>query len=46
VKLIYWDGTGICLFTKRLEDGKFRWPSVRDAMRLSGAELSALLQVC
>ena len=30
VKLIYWDGTGVCLFAKRLEDGKFRWPSVQD----------------
>ena len=38
VKLIYWDGTGVCLFAKRLEDGK-------DAvMRLSAAELSALLE--
>ena len=30
VKLIYWDGTGVCLFAKRLEDGKFRWPGVQD----------------
>ena len=45
VKLIYWDGTGVCLFAKRLEDGKFRWPSVQDSvMRLSAAELSALLE--
>jgi transposase len=45
VKLIYWDGTGVCLFAKRLEDGKFRWPSVQDGvMRLSVAELSALLE--
>jgi len=29
VKLIYWDGTGVCLFAKRLEEGKFRWPSVK-----------------
>ena len=25
VKLIFWDGTGLCLLCKRLEDGKFRW---------------------
>ena len=44
MKLIYWDGTGVCLFAKRLEDGKFRWPNAQDTvMRLSAAELSALL---
>ena len=45
VKLIYWDGTGVCLFGKRLEDGKFRWPKAQDGvMRLSAAEFSALLE--
>jgi transposase len=45
VKLIFWDGTGVCLFAKRLEDGEFRWPKVQDGvMRLSAAELSALLE--
>jgi transposase len=45
VKLIFWDGTGVCLFAKRLEDGAFRWPNVQDGvMRLSAAELSALLE--
>lgn len=40
----FWDGTGLCLFTKRLEDGIFRWPKIEDGvMRLSAAQLSALL---
>jgi transposase len=31
IKIIYWDGTGFCLFTKRLEHGVFLWlsPTVR-----------------
>jgi transposase len=45
VKLVFWDGSGMCLFSKRLEDGKFQWPSIRDGMiRLSAAQLSALLE--
>lgn len=45
VKLIFWDGTGMCLFAKRLENGAFRWPNIEDGvMRLSGAQLSALLE--
>ena len=45
VKLVFWDGTGVCLFSKRLEDGEFRWPKVQDGvMRLSAAQLSALLE--
>jgi transposase len=45
VKLVFWDGTGLCLFVKRLEDGKFRWPRIQDgAMRLSAAQLAALLE--
>ncbi len=44
VKLIFWDGTGVVLVAKRLEDGQFRWPGVRDGMmRLSAAQLQALL---
>jgi transposase len=45
VKLVFWDGTGVCLFAKRLEDGKFRWPQVQDGVvRLTAAELSGLLE--
>ena len=45
VKLVYWDGTGVCLLAKRLEDGRFRWPNIQDGViRLSAAQLSALLE--
>jgi transposase len=46
VKLVFWDGTGVCLFAKRLEDGRFRWPAIEDGViRLTAAQLSALLEV-
>jgi transposase len=45
VKLIFWDGTGMVLVAKRLEDGKFRWPAMHDAiLRLTATELQALLE--
>jgi transposase len=46
VKLLWWDGTGICLMTKRLESGQFRWPPIEDGMmKLSAVQLAALLEV-
>ena len=45
IKLVYWDGTGVCLFAKRMEDRAFRWPKIEDGViRLSAAEFSALLE--
>jgi transposase len=45
IKLVFWDGTGVCLFVKRLEDGKFQWPKIEDGViRLTAAQLSALLE--
>ena len=45
VKLIVWDGTGLCLYAKRLEQGRFRWPAVEDGtMRLTPAQLAALIE--
>ena len=45
VKLVWWDGSGLCLFAKRLEDGRFYWPPIEDGtIKLSGAQLSALIE--
>jgi len=39
------DGTGLVLLYKRLEQGRFAWPRVRDGvMRLSRAQLEALFE--
>src|SRR5260370_6228722 len=38
------DGQGACLFTKRLERGRFLWPSAADgAVTISSAQLGYLL---
>lgn len=45
VKLVFWDGTGVVLVAKRLEDGEFRWPKVEDGiLQLTSAQLQALLE--
>jgi transposase len=43
IKLLLWDGSGLCLVTKRLEVGKFVWPTVQDgSLTLSTAQLRLL----
>ena len=45
LKLLYWDGQGLCLFAKRLERGRFVWPQARDGtVTLTPAQLSMLLE--
>ena len=45
IKLIWWDGTGLCLMAKKLEQGSFRWPRIQEGvMRLTAAQLGALLE--
>jgi transposase len=45
IKLLWWDGDGLCLFAKRLERGRFIWPQASDgAVALSPAQLSMLLE--
>jgi transposase len=45
VKLLWFDGDGMCLFAKRLERGRFVWPQASSgAVSLSAAQLSMLLE--
>src|SRR3954463_11360544 len=45
LKLLYYDGTGLCLFAKRLENGKFVWPPIVDGgMVLTPAQLALLVE--
>ncbi len=46
IKVIWWDGQGACLFSKRLERGRFVWPSpAHGRVSLSSAQLAMLLEV-
>jgi transposase len=43
LKLLYWDGTGLVMAYKRLEDTTFTWPPVTDGvMALNHAQFEAL----
>ena len=45
VKLLWFDGDGLCLFAKRLERGRFVWPQATSgSVSLSAAQLSMLLE--
>ena len=44
VKILYWDLNGFCVWKKRLEKDKFRWPeSEQEVMRISRSALNWLL---
>lgn len=45
VKLLWFDGDGLCLFAKRLERGRFVWPQASSgSVALTAAQLSMLLE--
>ncbi len=44
VKILYWNLNGFCVWKKRLEKDKFRWPeSEQEVMRISRSALNWLL---
>jgi transposase len=45
VKLLAWDGSGMVLVTKWLEEGRFTWPPICDGIvTLTATQLSMLLE--
>ena len=45
IKLLWFDGDGLCLFAKRLERGRFIWPRAENGtVSLTRAQLSMLLE--
>ena len=47
IKLIWHDGIGLCMLTKRLERGHFIWPMTSTrSITLSAGQLSTLLEGC
>lgn len=45
IKILWWDGDGLCLFAKRLEQGYFVWPQASSgSVSLTSAQLSMLLE--
>ena len=47
LKILFWDGTGLCLFTKRIDRGNFFWLRLAEpgsSVTLSPAQLAMLLE--
>jgi len=45
IKVLWWDGDGLCLFAKRLERGRFVWPKAEGGtVSLTRAQLAMLLE--
>jgi transposase len=45
IKILWFDGDGLCLFLKKLERGRFVWPQAENGtVSLTRAQLSMLLE--
>ena len=47
-KVLLWDGTGLCIFQKRLEKGRFAapWRDDDDIVKLTASELALFIEGC
>ena len=44
IKIVWWDGSGLCLYAKRLEKAQFCWPRIgHSRVQLNQAQLLALV---
>ena len=45
LKIFWWESQGACLFSKRLERGRFVWPAAKEGkINLTAAQLAMLLE--
>ncbi len=45
IKLLWYDGQGLCLFSKRMDRGRFVWPTTKTgSVAMTSAQLSMLLE--
>ena len=45
IKLLWYDGQGLCLFSKRMDKGRFVWPMTQTGkVRLSPAQVAMLVE--
>ena len=47
-KVLVWDGTGLCIFQKRLERGRFAspWREDGEVVRMTASELALFIEGC
>jgi transposase len=47
LKILFWDGNGLCLFSKRIDQGRFVWPVMAGydgSITLTPAQLAMLIE--